>query len=127
MIVIVKMKNGDFIMGNLRITDESSIELNDALIVEIGKIAAGITVYFYKYCPFNTSFDISLQKSEISNIFDDPIPSLVDYYRVQCKIIKRTYNLKLQHDQEEIEEEEFEEDPSYEAWYEKIKTDPEVH
>lgn len=121
------MKNGDFIMGNLRITDESSIELNDALIVEIGKIAAGITVYFYKYCPFNTSFDISLQKSEISNIFDDPIPSLVDYYKVQCKIIKRTYNLKLQHDQEEIEEEEFEEDPSYEAWYEKIKTDPEVH
>ena len=127
MIVVVKMKNDNFIMGNLRITDESSIELNDALIVEIGKIATGITVYFYKYCPFNTSFDISLQKSEISNIFDDPIPSLVDYYKAQCKIIKRTYNLKLQHDQEEMEEEEFEEDPSYEAWYEKIKTDPEVH
>lgn len=126
MIVVVKMKSGDFIMGNLTITHESSIELKDALIVEIGKNPAGITVYFYKYCPFNTSFDISLQKTEISNIFDDPIPSLSDYYKAQCKILKRTYDLKLEQDEQD-EEDELEDDPSYEAFFEKLKTDPEVH
>lgn len=126
MIVVVKMKSGDFVMGNLTITHESSVEIKDALIVEIGNTPKGITVYFYKYCPFNTSFDISLQKTEILNIFDDPIPSLADYYRKQCKMIKRTYNLKLEQDEADAEDE-MDEDPAYEAFYEKIKIDPEIH
>ena len=124
MIVVVRLKSGDYIMGNLTITHESSIELKDALIVEVGRATGGFAVYFYKYCPFNQSFDISLQKAEITNIFDDPIPSLVDYYKAQAKMIKKTYNLKLEEDEHE---DELPDDPAYEAFFEKLEKDPEVH
>ena len=88
MIVILYLQNGKVVMGKMNITNENSIELDDALTVNY-TIDEDLNpaLYFVKYCPFVESKSVSFMNSDIMHVFKDPLTDFVSYYSNNVKSI----------------------------------------
>jgi hypothetical protein len=88
MIVILYLHNGKVVMGKMNITNENSIELDDALVVNYTMDEDfSPALYFVKYCPFVESKTVSFMNNDIMHIFKDPLPDFLRYYNNNVKSI----------------------------------------
>jgi len=91
--IIVKTKDNQDIMGIKLNENDRVIEIEDALIINHYYDARGYPiVYLSKYCLYNISFNISIAKSNIMQIFYDPLNSVIDHYESSIKRVKKNYN-----------------------------------
>jgi len=134
MYVVLKLKSGDNIVGSLAVTEENSVDIKGALLVHFNFDNDYPAMFFSKYCLFNLSFDVTFQKNDIANIFDDPLPSMIEFYKEQLANLKENYEIrerqpfqkKAKRDAWEADEKEKPEQ-IFKALFEKMKDDPEVH
>lgn len=111
--VLIKLKNGDTVMGKYlpQYQDKPNfLLLQDALYVYHGIDENDVaSVFFEKFCCFNKGFDINLRKDNIMQMFNDPLPYIVDYYNEYVNVLKSKYVLRSKlrgpTDTHEIEEE----------------------
>lgn len=123
--VIIRLKSGETVVGSLAVTEENSIDVKDALLVHFTFDHDYPAMYFSKYCLFNISFDVTFQKSDIANIFNDPLPSMIEFYKEQLDNLKQNYEIRKRSPfkkKDRVDHEQI-----FKAMFEKMNDDPEVH
>ena len=90
--VIIKLKNGEEVMGKMSITAEDSILLEGALIIRYGYNEEGVSsMYFEKYSLFTASFDVTFMNRSIDHVFRDPLKFTVHYYEKTLNNMQQRY------------------------------------
>lgn len=105
MIVLVQLKNDQYVMGNLAITNENSIEIDNAMLLHyMWRDETVPSVFFTKYCLFNKSTCVELPNEEIRHIFKDPLNDIVSYYKESVSnILKYKPNTNKKHERKNRE------------------------
>lgn len=87
--VIVRLKNGEFIMGSMSIRNETTIELDDALTINyyFDEVDA-VVVYFSKYCPFTKDYKAIFPNDMVMQVFMEPLDAIVANYEKYLKHFK---------------------------------------
>lgn len=128
--VLLRMRNGNEVMGKLVVEEENTVTLLGALTIKYMHSEDGIPqMFFSKYCLFNKSMDVVFPTDVILHIFKDPIPSLIDYYEEQLEVIQATLEKKIEvmrKKQQDISDWQKQEEILY-AMIEKEMSDTEVH
>lgn len=90
--VIIKLNNGEEVMGKFSVVDEKSIMLSGALIIRYGMTYDGVpTVYFEKYSLFTVGFDVVFMNSRIDHVFKDPMKGIIHYYEDTIEKMRMKY------------------------------------
>lgn len=90
--VIIKLKNGEEVMGKMSITAEDSILLEGALIIRHGYNDQGISsMYFEKYSLFTAGFDVTFMNRSIDHVFRDPLKFTIHYYEKTLNNMQQRY------------------------------------
>ena len=91
-IIIVKLTNGEQIMGELRGENDRCIDVDGCLMVELKHNFSGVPIIFMKkYCPWNDSFMVRIEHDFIMNRFSDPNPMVLDFYYKQLENQRNMY------------------------------------
>jgi len=124
--VLIKLTNGDEVMGKLAIKEENSLELENALTLRYSLSTDGSpNMFFTKYCLFNKGMDVTFPSDSVMHVFKDLVPSLIDYYDEQVRYIRATLEEKLGDMKKKRTSEEQEE--ILFAMFEKNYNDTEIH
>lgn len=90
--VIIKLKNGEEVMGKMSITAEDSILLEGALIIRYGYNDQGVSsMYFEKYSLFTAGFDVTFMNRSIDHVFRDPLKFTIHYYEKTLNNMQQRY------------------------------------
>ena len=90
--VIIKLKNGEEVMGKMSITAEDSILLEGALIIRHGYNDQGVSsMYFEKYSLFTAGFDVTFMNRSIDHVFRDPLKFTIHYYEKTLNNMQQRY------------------------------------
>lgn len=94
MIVIIKLKNDDHVMGKMEIENEKSIKLRDAMLMYsmIDEKSGMPRVYFVKYSNYTVGMDVDFDLDFVLHVFKDPLEDIVKYYRNyvgRCKALMK--------------------------------------
>lgn len=79
---------GETVIGFQGREDGHMIELRDAMVVHM--MPEG-SINMTKYCPLDSSFDSTFNKSLVINIIDQPINVVVEYYQANLQFLKELY------------------------------------
>ena len=86
MLVLVQLKNEQYVIGKMNIVEENSIEIEDAMIINYAyHLDSPPTVYLTKYCIFTESTTVTMPNDEIRHVFKDPVPDIIGFYRQAIK------------------------------------------
>lgn len=82
-IIVMKMIDGEVVIGKVISSDSKSITLDHALCMG-HRVADDYIpiVYFYKYCLYNESYVVTIDRSHIINVFDDVMKYIVRQYEM---------------------------------------------
>ena len=108
MIVIIKLKTDEHVMGTMSVVDNDIIHLSDALTMQQVVYLDEPALMFTKYCTYTKSFDVLINRHDIMHIFRDPLDSVIKYYRKQLPVVKKFYaksKKKIDSDLEDTEDE----------------------
>ena len=91
--VILKLKDGSDIIGKSTMVEDSGIFVDDALVLNYGYSDhhGGSVIYMTKYSKFTTKYGVHFPNSQITFISNDIIPSLITFYEIALKRVKKSW------------------------------------
>jgi len=90
--VMIRLKDGNDVIGTLLCESETIIDIGDACIVRyMIDLDGRPTIALLKYCALTAGFDVYFNKDEVLHVFYDPLDTVITYYQKTITRIKSNY------------------------------------